>query len=312
MNINQRISIDRTFLMGLSMVSIMFFHQNFLRFFPFSAFHLCGHFGVDMFFFVSGFGLVYSLNNNTLLFFYIRRLKRLLLPILLCCCLKFILSYTIWPFNLSPRSISSLLAWDLWFFKPLVCFYLLAPYLFRALKPRSYSSIVMATLLICAIFILLFPSLENSVVAWSVARFPAFVLGMAMGKGWTPKVIIKHGWLFALLAIIFRALVVKNYLIVNNLFTYPILTLALPSIAYHISLAGDKIRNKSLYNSVKWCGVISLELYIWHEFIYRIFGEMAINQYCAFVFAIATSLIIAYACHRLLALLLNIFASPVS
>ena len=51
--------------MGLSMLSIMLFHQYLSSVFPFNFFHNFGYWGVDVFLFLSGAGLVYSLNKNT-------------------------------------------------------------------------------------------------------------------------------------------------------------------------------------------------------------------------------------------------------
>ena len=58
----QDISEKRTLLMGVAMLSIMLFHQGWIwGWNPFFAFfHFYGNWGVDIFFFVSGFGLYYS------------------------------------------------------------------------------------------------------------------------------------------------------------------------------------------------------------------------------------------------------------
>ena len=83
------ISEHRTLLMGVAMLSIMLFHQGWIwGWNPFFAFfHFYGNWGVDIFFFVSGFGLYYSLKRDyNVISFYKRRmsLSDLLLYLLLC------------------------------------------------------------------------------------------------------------------------------------------------------------------------------------------------------------------------------------
>jgi len=64
--------------MGIAMIAIMLFHQYFTSVFPFNAFHNFGYWGVDVFLFLSGMGLVKSLNNNPLKIFYAHRFYRII------------------------------------------------------------------------------------------------------------------------------------------------------------------------------------------------------------------------------------------
>ena len=74
----------RTTIMGLSMLSIILFHQYFTSVIPFNVFHNFGYWGVDVFLFLSGMGLVRSLENNTLPVYYMRRFKRIIPSCILC------------------------------------------------------------------------------------------------------------------------------------------------------------------------------------------------------------------------------------
>ena len=60
------------------MLSIMFSHQRFVHVFPFNVFESFGHWGVDVFLFLSGMGMVDSLMAHTVKEFYFRRFKRLI------------------------------------------------------------------------------------------------------------------------------------------------------------------------------------------------------------------------------------------
>lgn len=78
MEFNRLISKYRTRIMGCAMIAIMLFHQPFFYSNPLvDFFHLYGFWGVEVFLFVSGFGVVYSLRKNSLKQYYINRFKRL-------------------------------------------------------------------------------------------------------------------------------------------------------------------------------------------------------------------------------------------
>lgn len=57
--------------MGFAMISIMLFHQPFFFDNLFVGFfHLFGYWGVEVFLFVSGFGIVHSLKKNSIPVYY--------------------------------------------------------------------------------------------------------------------------------------------------------------------------------------------------------------------------------------------------
>lgn len=75
------ISESRLWLMGLATLSVMLFHQHFVAGEPFLFFRRAGHWGVDVFLFLSGFGIWRSLITNKqggVIAFYKRRLWRIL------------------------------------------------------------------------------------------------------------------------------------------------------------------------------------------------------------------------------------------
>lgn len=75
MEFNRLISKYRTRIMGCAMIAIMLFHQPFFYSNPLvDFFHLYGFWGVEVFLFVSGFGVVYSLRKNSLKQYYINSL----------------------------------------------------------------------------------------------------------------------------------------------------------------------------------------------------------------------------------------------
>lgn len=128
----EEISSNRNLLMGVAMVFIIMCHQPFLSSAPFYFLRFCGHFGVDVFLFLSGFGCIYSLTKHSVRTFYQRRLVRLAPAVLFCGFIKYGLSYIeTEPFSTIQMDYSTIWGWDLWFFRPLITFYLLAPILFK-------------------------------------------------------------------------------------------------------------------------------------------------------------------------------------
>lgn len=96
MTIEQSISPNRYFLMGNAMVAIMLFHQHWLKNSVFfDIFHQYGHWGVDIFLLVSGYGIANSLSKNNIQTFYKNRFKRILPTCLLVGIISTIL-YFIW------------------------------------------------------------------------------------------------------------------------------------------------------------------------------------------------------------------------
>ena len=93
------VSVNRSAIMGLSMVFIMLFHQYFTSVFPFNLFHNYGHWGVDVFLFLSGMGLVNSLEKNSIKDYYKRRFMRLVPSCIFCGSLKYLVWWTLMKFS---------------------------------------------------------------------------------------------------------------------------------------------------------------------------------------------------------------------
>lgn len=74
---NELISKYRTPIMGCAMIVVMLFHQPFISdSYVDGLFRLFGYWGVEIFLFVSGFGIVYSLQRNDVRTYYRNRMRR--------------------------------------------------------------------------------------------------------------------------------------------------------------------------------------------------------------------------------------------
>ncbi len=77
---NKELSTSRTFIMGVAMIAIMLFHNQYATSVPYigEVFKRYGYLGVDLFLLVSGFGIANSLNKNGLKQFYYNRFIRII------------------------------------------------------------------------------------------------------------------------------------------------------------------------------------------------------------------------------------------
>lgn len=75
--IMSQISPNRDYLMGGAMGMVLIYHLLCWVHNPIGEFNI-GYVGVDVFYFLSGFGLSYSYRKNSILGFYYNRIKRLL------------------------------------------------------------------------------------------------------------------------------------------------------------------------------------------------------------------------------------------
>lgn len=169
------LSKHRTYIMGLAMICIMLFHQGWVTQ-PMGFFQLYGCHGVDLFFFVSGFGVYYSLQKHHLWDFYKRRIKRLLPLCILCGGLKLFLVLTGYDiFYSKDISMLTLFGLDLWFLVDIWIFYLLSPLLWSLLK--KHGIIVLQCSFLIAIGGSVFMD-TPTFFRFGIVRLPVFLLGM--------------------------------------------------------------------------------------------------------------------------------------
>ena len=168
--------------MGISMVSIMLYHQNWITngiFFEWVR--MLGYIGVEVFLFISGFGIAHSLAKNSLGQYYKNRVIRLIPACILFGLCKIALSYipTMPPmqdFFLDLFSLSH------WYIYAIVIYYLLAPVIYKIIDKRG--GIAFLAIIIATYITICFWQYEADAPylikygRWVVKRFPVFVFGM--------------------------------------------------------------------------------------------------------------------------------------
>lgn len=268
-NISGKISEFRTHLMGVAMIFIMLFHQYWISFPPFSAFHIWGHYGVDIFLFVSGFGLAFSLEKNSIRVFYHNRIIRLLPLCIFCGVCKYTIYYIGRESLQGIRSCTlwTLMGLDLWFIQTIWVFYLLSPFLFYVVK-RSPLLLCVIIYAVCLLTSLLIPEVKNNITV-SISRLPVFILGMIFA---VKRISINRSTFFVsfIMLVIAMASTITTTKDVfhfgKDLWIFPILALGIPAL---ISLLLFFVERLCIgKNILRYIGTHSLELYLWHEFVF--------------------------------------------
>lgn len=288
------LSRNRTFIMGVAIISVMLFHQGWLHSYFFKFFCFLGHFGVDIFFFVSGFGIVYSLKKSDIFSFYKRRIKRIFPPLVLFGVTKYLLAKNVSLFSNYVVDWKAIFGFDLWYICVILFFYLISPLLFKIINKRFNG---FAPLFIIVFLIFLgggYYSLPNT-IRWGVVRFPAFLLGMmvALSRPNLNDKYIRYGIIFVIFAAVFRLLRHIGLINCTDLFTFLILVFGLPSLCYWLSIVNHFFNNGIASKCFNYCGVRSLELYIVHGFVYFGVKQLLIPDMLGFLIGFSLSIVIA-------------------
>lgn len=195
------LSIYRTQMMGIATIMIIICHSCASKvIMPDSLCYLfCfGNIGVDIFLFLSGIGLYYSLSKNNLnskedyMSFYKRRIYRIYIPYLMVfipSCLIFMLlgEYSVCD---SFFCLSTLEYWlfhrGAWFVSLIVLLYLVAPFLYRALIGK-HKWIIALGIIIALMILSNIPVKDQSStsVPYNIqnafSRTPSFIVGLTIG-----------------------------------------------------------------------------------------------------------------------------------
>lgn len=286
MSINQEISNNRSFLMGIAMLSIMLFHQGWIYGWnPFFAFfHFFGNWGVDIFFFVSGFGLYYSLSKDgNIASFYKRRLLRMLPICLVCGLFRYVIDHILpvgvggYPTGVHEVSSNwmTILSWDRWFIPVIMVYYLLMPLLFHGIE--KYGKMILWGGYLLSLLGGL--SLIPGWMIMYVIRFPMFCIGIITAAGLVQPSIINRfiGYIAILIAFSYKFVGMMGWISIDDDFTYIILSFGIVVLCLtilRIKSISNKVRSlnnlmKVIKDNICYIGKHSLEIYLVHEFVYR-------------------------------------------
>lgn len=185
------ISKYRTQLMGLAILWVMFYHSplSLISYPILSQFKNMGYGGVDIFMFLSGFGIYYSLSNSSSVKdFYLRRIWRILpyyIPIALAYSIVEYLhgELSLIVVILNALTLSYWFGLDghfEWYIPTILFFYLISPRLYSLLREYKIIALI-AILLISFLVFFLIGGSDYSYLLLTVGRFPLFCFGMWFG-----------------------------------------------------------------------------------------------------------------------------------
>ncbi len=289
--------------MGIAMVSIMLFHQPFFYGNPIvDFFHLYGHWGVEVFLFVSGFGLVHSLRKNSISRFYKNRCKRLLPACLFVGIFKYALSQIGFKYHTHDNIFLLATNLYLWYIYAIIVYYILAPWIYKLINYGIWILINSCIISYGSNFLSFGESpfyLINH-IGWITARLPIFILGMyltvyPLKVSNRAIVLIGLAFLMLCMGLQLASIMVRFQWKVPYLNLLLLPTVPMLCIFFHnLNKAADRIKISFIIN---YMGKHSLEFYLWHEYIYwnvyhhHIFNHFNASMKCILAICIITFLV---------------------
>ena len=310
------ISRNRSSIYGISMLWIMLFHSSFsfskTWMLPLLIAKNMGNCGVDIFLFVSGISLYFSLSkqNCSLKDFYVHRIKRIVFPTLVTSMLWFGFlapnpAPDISAFLLDVTGISLFIYGKrtIWFVTTIMICYVVYPLLYSVNKKTDNSlGALVIIVLMCIILNIILRSYvpmfwKNSEILFR--RIPIFVIGSFCGK----YVYEKRSLPFS----VNQCATISIIIVVIYILTRPYWIRMIPEryvyiiVSISCTVLFSIIGNVSVINHIAaWFAPITFEVYLCHEkwisIITRLFptiGSVGINL-ASFVLCIATARLMVF------------------
>jgi peptidoglycan/LPS O-acetylase OafA/YrhL len=313
------LSTYRTQLMGVAALLIIVCHMNIYRvLMPQILAHICcyGMWGVDMFLFLSGLGLYYSLskknlnNKNDYLSFYKKRFYRIFVPyfmIYIPYCLIFTLleQYSI---KESILCLTTLEFWlfhrGAWFISLIIILYLISPFLYKLLSKQHKWIFTIG--IIAVIAVLRSITLENTAptsvlynVQLALGRVPSFILGLTIGSYCKEGKQISTPYTLLILCISISASKIFN------VWDYP--WLITPTLLYISLFIITLLKGSWIDKCLTFVGKMSLESYLTHITLIDIlkvlipayiYSPIFYGKYLEYAIIIVVGLLLAYYVHN--------------
>ena len=284
--------------MGIAILCIVFFHLP--TKYSNSIFNV-GYGGVDIFLFLSGFGLFYSMsvNNYSVVQFYKKRFKRILPEFWLFLLLEFVIAK-----DFTLKSVCDLLCcattlgywikiipYKFWFVSCILFFYIIFPIFYKLYQKYGVKVQLLA---IC--FGLMFIAVYSLVMVFgfdnrnvggllilSISRIPIFFIGTLFGhffiNGYSIKIDIKTIAIFlfilisAFLLLFFFLARLSDYEWTCALFAMPFIVIT-PILCVLLAFIIEYLP-EFISRLLAGLGCISLELYMTHVYLIELFYKTA-------------------------------------
>ncbi len=305
---------SRSFWMGLSIIWIFIYHL--FLFCPFSISEIeprgnyiftfgslmqiyrTGYIGVDVFLFLSAFGLSCSYDNNRVRVYYINRIKRIY-PLYIVflmtfyILLVFLLSnpsfkdFRIYIVQCSGLAALKLFKFDIeWFTPALIVLYVLFPLIYKVVKEIcNWKTSIIPQLLLLCVSVYVSHIISNVFVDNLAYRIPIFLLGVL-----TYYNIKNHNW--NRLALIYGMSVLLSFATQNEIMHY---SLCVPALLFLVSKI-DHSSNNRFYRLISGVGKYSFEFYLAQVLTtkYILSAGLIENMYLLYLLIIALTIALSW------------------
>lgn len=273
---SNEITNGRTLFMGFAILLVLFFHAFCTIYNPLGNANI-GYVGVDIFLFLSGFGLTYSYKKNNLSSFYKHRLIRLYPLYLICVCVIYFINDK-WNlidlfYNLLTIGFyidNGINRFD-WYVESLFTLYILFPLFFIYSKLKLFGVLLLLSVISIILYVIEIPWWYDCFIS----RIPIFLLGIvcARFKLTLNKIII--------LTIIGVILFLPCFNFISKFLATSFLVL--PIFLIISSIQGI---NKKYLDFISYFGKHSLEIYLANVlilYIYQIWDLSRINRAIVYI-----------------------------
>ncbi|WP_162852607.1 acyltransferase family protein [Dinghuibacter silviterrae] len=332
----KRLSTHREALMGLAILWIMLFHAEVVLPKPLSWIQETGYGGVDIFLFLSGLGLYYSLAKDARVGrFYWNRFIRILptywAVIILATLMEYVVLHRHTPWVELFYELSTTGFWlnatkfD-WYVPSLLVLYLVFPLFFRAFRARGAMATGVVVVLGVALSLAITATRFNYLLIFTT-RIPIFFLGAQAGymirenrsKADSPAALLAGGaplWgQLALFGLGLAGLVAAFHFFTpqqrwwNGTWWYPFIFIT-PALCNGLAFLFDRFPARAL----RWCGRYSLEIYLVHTLVFGLHKETARffpNDFVAYAVYVVISLPLAWVLNKVMGFITRIFTKHV-
>ena len=280
---NDYLTNSRGFIMGISTLLIVLFHTGQLNMFDIINFkplaillnylQKVGNCGVDIFLFLSGMGLYFSLTKNNLNKFYSHRFTRIIPPFIITVLIFNILTKNYLNIFETIFCISFFIKGNLflWFIQFILILYLIYPIIYKVINKGFHSFLILIFSIITTNFLLLvfLPTIYYQLEI-ALTRIPIFIIGAYFGKIINNKEKLPSK-IIPISLIIFILINIFIYLTINvpnkSLFLRYLYCPLSISIIILISKIYSLINNKNnfIIKFFNFFGNYSLEVYLLYE-----------------------------------------------
>ena len=269
------ISKYKTELMGFAIFWVVLFHSGITV--PYlKEFTSLGYGGVDIFFFLSGYGLFFSsVKNESVLGFYKKRFIRVF-PTYMIVVFIVMLGMGIFTWKTYLLNVSTVGYWINksyfeWYVPALFAFYLCFPLIIKGFKHSPYVTILISFFVTAFLVSLKMHFHLHGMLSPFFIRIPIFMIGVLFGKYtyekkqpvWINSISLYIIALLSLAGLIFVQTCHSEWLWYYGLYWYPFFGIT-PGLCLFVIFILEKINAAFLFKVLAFLGSLSLEIYLLH------------------------------------------------